>query len=102
MLDMLQFIPYDENELRAALELFQIAAGPDLRRGGGGSGGGGSTGGGTGAGGDSGSSKDLQTQSLEPPPALGRAKDSKAIAAKMNARRAFANDGVVRHIAPRN
>ena len=78
---MLQFIPFDESELRAALELFQIAESRDLRRGGGGGGG----------------SKDVQSQSVEPPPALGRAKDSKAVAAKMKARRAFTNDGVVRH-----
>lgn len=83
---MLQFIPYDENELRAALELFQIAGSRDLRRGGGGGSGSGTPG-----------SEDVHKQPVEPPPALERAKDSKAIAAKMKARRAFANDGVVRH-----
>jgi hypothetical protein len=74
MLDMLQFVPFDEAELRAALDLFQIAGGAPPN------GGDASAGGGV---------------PPEPTPALERARDAKAIAAKMKARRALVNDGVV-------
>jgi hypothetical protein len=74
MLDMLEFVPFDEAELRAALDLFQIAVGAPPN------GGDGSAGGGV---------------PPEPTPALEHARDAKAIAAKMKARRALVNDGVV-------